>query len=173
VTGCDFGAQESVGFDLGQPLQQPPALLAPGGLDGDSASLQSGGVGQKAGEFVQKDLAVARAWGQRGWADQSGVSRRLTCLSETDVQRIAAVLEQVSQPLLDQEVVCALGEGCLELDGDLSPRPVSNTSQTYRDASYGHLLAKQCQSARERASQSRRALTSQRRVARPGLLVKI
>jgi hypothetical protein len=88
---------------------------------------------------LDKDLAVARAWGQTSWADQSGVSRTLTSLSETDVQRIAAVLEQVSQPVLDQEVVCALGAGYLELDGDLSPRPVSNTSQTYPDASYGHM----------------------------------
>jgi hypothetical protein len=88
---------------------------------------------------LDKYLAVARAWSQTSWADQSGVSRTLTSLSETDVQRIAAVLEQVSQPLLDQEVVCALGAGYLELDGDLSPRPVSSTGQTYPDASYGHM----------------------------------
>lgn len=88
---------------------------------------------------LDKDVAVAQAWGQAGWADHSGVSRTLSQLSEADVQQIAAVLERVSQPVLDQEVVLALGRGYLELDGDLSPRPVSNTSQTYPEASFGHM----------------------------------
>ncbi len=86
---------------------------------------------------LDQDLAVARAWGQAGWADYSGVSRSLSQLSETDVQQMARVLEQVSQPWIDREVVLALGGGDLELDGDLSPRPVSNTSQTYPEAEYG------------------------------------
>ena len=88
---------------------------------------------------LDKDVSVAEAWGQPGWADHSGVSRTLSQLSESDVQRIAQALERVSQPLLDQEVVLALGRGYLELDGDLSPRPVSNTSQTYPDATFGHM----------------------------------
>lgn len=85
------------------------------------------------------DLAVAQAWGQSGWADYSGVSRTLSQLSEAEVEQIAQALEQVSQPLLDQEVVVALNQGYLDLDGDLTPRPVSNTSQTYPEASYGHM----------------------------------
>jgi hypothetical protein len=88
---------------------------------------------------LDKDTSVAQAWGQPGWADHSGVSRTLSELGEIDVQRIAEVLERVSQPLLDQEVVLALNRGPLELDGDLSPRPVSNTSQTYPEASFGHM----------------------------------
>jgi hypothetical protein len=88
---------------------------------------------------LDKDETVARAWGQAGWADHSGVSRTLTGLSEAEVEQIVGVLERVSQPLLDQEVVLALRQGPLELDGDLSPRPVSNTSATYPEASYGHM----------------------------------
>ncbi len=88
---------------------------------------------------LDKDLAVARAWGQAGWADYSGVSRTLSQLTEADVQHMAAALEQVSQPLIDREVVLALESGCLELDADLSPRPVSTTSQTYPDADFGHM----------------------------------
>lgn len=88
---------------------------------------------------LDKDLTVAHAWGQPGWADHSGVSRTLSHLSEADVQRLAEALERVSQPLLDQEVILALNRGYLELDGDLSPRPVSNTSQTYPEASFGHM----------------------------------
>lgn len=86
---------------------------------------------------LDKDLAVALAWGQAGWADHSGVSRTLSQLSEENVRQIAEVLERVSQPLIDREVV--LGGGYLELDGDLSPRPVSNTSKAYPDATYRHM----------------------------------
>jgi len=46
----------------------------------------------------------------------------------------AAILEQVTQVLLDQEVQRALAQGMIELDGDLTPRRVSNGSQTYPGA---------------------------------------
>jgi len=88
---------------------------------------------------LDKDQAVARAWGQPGWADHSGVSRTLSQLREADVQQIAHALERVSQPLLDREIVVALASGPLILDGDLTPRPVSNTSKSYPDAEYGHM----------------------------------
>lgn len=88
---------------------------------------------------LDQDQAVAQAWGQPGWADHSGVSRTLSHLSEAEVQQLAEALDRVSQTLLDQEVVLALSQGALELDGDLSPRPVSNTSRTYPEASFGHM----------------------------------
>ena len=47
--------------------------------------------------------------------------------------------DRVSQPLIDKEIVLALGAGRLEFDGDLTPRPVSNTSSTYPGAEYGHM----------------------------------
>ncbi len=85
------------------------------------------------------DPVAARAWGQPGWADHSGVSRTLTSLSVTEAQQIVRALECVSQPLLDKEVVLAWTTGRLELDADLSPRPVSDTSRTYPDAAFGHM----------------------------------
>ena len=88
---------------------------------------------------LDKDQAVARAWGQPGWADHSGVSRTLSQLSEADVQQIADALERVTQPLLDLEVERALSSGPFVLDGDLTPRPVSNTSKSYPGAEYGHM----------------------------------
>jgi len=88
---------------------------------------------------LDKDQAVARAWGQPGWADHSGVSRTLSQLSEADVRQIADALERVTQPLLDLEVERALSSGTFVLDGDLTPRPVSNTSKSYPDAEYGHM----------------------------------
>jgi hypothetical protein len=88
---------------------------------------------------LDQDAVVARAWRQPGWADHSGVSRTLSQLSEAEVQAIEAALDQISQPLIDREVMLAAGSGRIVLDGDLSPRRVSNTSQTYPDAAFGHM----------------------------------
>jgi hypothetical protein len=88
---------------------------------------------------LDKDQTVAQAWGQPGWADHSGVSRTLRQLSDEEVSQISAILDRVSQPMIDREVVLASGAGRLELDGDLSPRPVSSTSTTYPGASFGHM----------------------------------
>ncbi len=87
-----------------------------------------------------KDIAVAQAWGQSGWADHSGVSRCLSTLTEQEAQEIVAALEKISQPILDSEIAQALDQaGELCYDGDLTGRPVSNTSTTYPGAAYGHM----------------------------------
>jgi len=89
---------------------------------------------------LDKDLAVAEAWGQAGWADYSGVSRTLKHLSWTEAQALAAVLEQVSQPFVESELATLRSQGCkLQYDGDLTGLPVSNTSRTYPNAAYGHM----------------------------------
>jgi hypothetical protein len=88
---------------------------------------------------LDKDQAVARAWGQSGWADSSGVSRTLKTLTDDEVAQYAAILEQTTQASLDQEVQRALAQGTIELDGDLTPRRVSNSSQTYPEAEYGYM----------------------------------
>lgn len=88
---------------------------------------------------LDKDQAVARAWGQNSWADYSGVSRTLKSLTDDEVAQYAAILEQAPQALLDQEVQRALAQGAIELDGDLSPRRVSNSSRTYPEAEYGYM----------------------------------
>lgn len=88
---------------------------------------------------LDQDAVVAQAWGQPGWADQSGVSRTLRQLTEAEVERLGEGLDQFSQPFIDKEVLLAYSLGRIELDGDLSPRPVANTSQTYPEATYGHM----------------------------------
>jgi hypothetical protein len=50
------------------------------------------------------------------------------------------VLETISQPFIDREVTLALQErGYLVYDGDLTGRPVSNTSTTYPNVRFGHM----------------------------------
>src|SRR5256714_8594027 len=89
---------------------------------------------------LDKDQAVAQAWGQPAWADYSGVSRTLSSLSWQEVKQLVQVLEQISQPYLDTEVQVQCSQGNrLRLDGDLTGIPVSNTSRTYPHAAFGHM----------------------------------
>jgi hypothetical protein len=89
---------------------------------------------------LDRDSAVAEAWGQSGWANYSGVSRTLSALSWAEVQAIVAVLEEVSQPYLQAELQRLRSSGQrLRIDGDLTGLPVSNTSRTYPNAAYGHM----------------------------------
>lgn len=89
---------------------------------------------------VSKDLAVAKAWGQQGWADYSGVSRTLRSLSQREAEQVVTVVDKISRPFIDQEIVVAhRDKGYLMLDGDLTGRPVSNSSRTYPGAAYGYM----------------------------------
>jgi hypothetical protein len=89
---------------------------------------------------LDKDPAVAQAWGQESWTDYSGVSRTLSGLSWEKAQQIAAVLEQISQPFIAAELQLLRSQGKrIRYDGDLTGLPVSNTSQTYPNAAFGHM----------------------------------
>ena len=89
---------------------------------------------------LDQDLVVATAWQQAGWADYSGFGRTLQTLIQPEAERIAAVLSQISHPFIDDQVAQALlQEGRLIYDGDLTGRPVSNTSTSYPGAAFGHM----------------------------------
>jgi hypothetical protein len=89
---------------------------------------------------LDMDQGVAEAWGQRGWADYSGVSRTLSTLSWDEARAVAQTLEQVSQPLIQSELdVLRSRKQRLRFDGDLTGLPVSNTSRTYPNAAFGHM----------------------------------
>lgn len=89
---------------------------------------------------IDQDQAVAKAWRQAGWADYSGVSRTLAGLTQAEAEQIVAMLDQITRPILAEEVMRALQSyGRLTYDGDLTDRPVSNTSMTYPGVAYGHM----------------------------------
>ena len=89
---------------------------------------------------LDKDQVVAAAWGQPAWADYTGVSRTMSALTWEDAHALVHVLEQVSQPFVDAELRRLRAHGQrLRLDGDLTGLPVSNTSQTYPNAAFGHM----------------------------------
>jgi hypothetical protein len=93
----------------------------------------------KATQPLDQDQAVAKAWGVSGWADCSGVSRTMHSLTQAQGEQYSAIVDRAIQPWIEQEVQLALNQGSLELDGDLSPRPVSNGSKTYPGAEYGYM----------------------------------
>lgn len=116
-----------------------------------------------AGEPIVKDLAVARAWQQPGWAHHSGVSRTLKALTQEEAEQIGQVLNRLEQPIIDREVMLALAtQGELILDGDLTPRPVSNTSIDYPDAAFGLMEGEQIGLGYQSAQVSVRAPTYKR-----------
>jgi hypothetical protein len=89
---------------------------------------------------LDQDQAVAYAWQQAAWADYSGVGRTLQGLTQAEAEAIGRVLVEISRPFIDEQVTQALAEqGRLIYDGDLTGRPVSDTSTTYPDAAYGHM----------------------------------
>jgi hypothetical protein len=89
---------------------------------------------------LDKDQAVAQAWGQPGWADYTGISRTLSRLSWEEVHHLVAALEEVSQPFVVQEIRAVRRKGeRLTLDADLTGLPVSNTSTSYPNAAFGHM----------------------------------
>jgi hypothetical protein len=89
---------------------------------------------------IDQDQAVAKAWLQPGWADYSGVSRTLTTLRQAEAEQVASVLHKITKLIVDEEVMTALRlSGRLTYDGDLTGRPVSNSSTTYPNAGYGHM----------------------------------
>lgn len=89
---------------------------------------------------IDKDIALAQAWGQKEWADYSGVSRTLQSLTEAEVTEIICMLNELEQPILENELALSLQQkGCLVYDGDLTGRSVSNSSITYPNASFGYM----------------------------------
>ena len=84
------------------------------------------------------DWPAIRAWGLLGMAHYSSVSRTLAACDEPTVQAITEVLQQVSQPFIDQEVHLIRQQGgSLIIDLDLAPRRVSNTATSFPGAEFG------------------------------------
>jgi hypothetical protein len=97
------------------------------------------------------DPTVPQAWGQPAFAHYSGVSRTLAAADTTTLQAVRDALAQVSRPFIDREVLAILRSNApLTVDIDLTGRPVSPTSTSYPEATFGWMddaVAKGYQSA--------------------------
>jgi hypothetical protein len=84
------------------------------------------------------DHAVCASWQQDAFAHYSGVSRSLAAADETTLAAVQTVLQEVSHPFIEREVLALVRTGRpLIIDVDLTGRPVSPTSTTYPDADFG------------------------------------
>ena len=89
---------------------------------------------------LTKDTEVSTAWKLQALADASGVSRTLQACNDETVQRLAEVLDAVSQPFIHRAVSDLRQRNePLVLDVDLTGRPVSSTSQTFPGAAFGYM----------------------------------
>jgi hypothetical protein len=94
----------------------------------------------QASDPLAKDQAVIASWGQAGFAHYSGVSRTLEAAGEDTLREVIAVLERVSRPFIDAEVMALARRGqALVLDADLTGRKVSSTSTTYEGTEFGYM----------------------------------
>lgn len=84
------------------------------------------------------DWAAIRAWGLVALAHYTNVSRTLAACDEGTVAAITRVLQEVSQPFIDQEINRLRQQGQpVIVDLDLAPRRVSDTSTTFPGAEFG------------------------------------
>jgi len=89
---------------------------------------------------LDQDQAVAKAWGRGGWADYSGVSRTLQKLQPEEEAALEQTLNAWMATFIQREVELALQrQGYVVYDGDLTSRPVSNSSATYPGVAYGYM----------------------------------
>ncbi len=84
------------------------------------------------------DHAVSASWQQPAFAHYSGVSRTLAAADDATLAAVQRVLQEVSRPFLEREVLALVQAGRpLIIDVDLAGRMVSPTSTTYPDADFG------------------------------------
>lgn len=94
----------------------------------------------QASDPLVKDQAVITSWGQAGFAHYSGVSRTLSAADDDTLGAVLDVLQTVSQPFIDAEVMALARQGrVLMLDTDLTGRKVSSTSTTYPGSGFGYM----------------------------------
>jgi len=84
------------------------------------------------------DWAATRAWSLDSLAHYTGVSRTLASCDDDTVEAIKKVLDQISQPFIDQEIHHLRQQNSpLIIDFDIAPRRVSNQSTTFPEAEFG------------------------------------
>jgi hypothetical protein len=89
---------------------------------------------------LARDTEVAHAWQLDHLGSASAVSRTLQACTDDTVRALQTVLDEVSQPFLAQAIRDLRMRGqVLELDADLTGRPVSATSRTFPGAAFGHM----------------------------------
>ena len=89
---------------------------------------------------IARDPALAAAWDLPALASASGISRTLQAMLPATLATLQAVLDQITAPFLGQALAALHAQGQpLQLDVDLTGRPVSATSTSYPNAAFGYM----------------------------------
>jgi hypothetical protein len=100
---------------------------------------------------IASDTLLAQAWGQKAFADYSGVSRTLAAADADTLLAVRELLAHISRPFIERELMAIVHtQQPITIDIDLTGRPVSPTATSYPDAAFGWMddaVAKGYQSA--------------------------
>jgi hypothetical protein len=89
---------------------------------------------------ISRDPVVAAAWGLPTLASTSAVSRTLAACTPASFHALQQVVDRLTAPFLQQALTALRAQQApLQLDVDLTGRPVSSTSQTYPGAAFGYM----------------------------------
>jgi hypothetical protein len=89
---------------------------------------------------LSRDPLVAAAWGVPTLASASAVSRTLAACTPATLHALQAVVAALSTPFLQHSLAeLAAQDQPVQLDVDLTGRPVSSASQTYPGAAFGYM----------------------------------
>ena len=87
---------------------------------------------------LAKDKVVARAWGQEAFAHYSSVSRTLDACDEQTLSAVQSAIDAFSQPFIRSAIHELIRTGsAIVFDLDLMGQPVSATSTSYPQATFG------------------------------------
>lgn len=89
---------------------------------------------------LSRDPVVAAAWGLPTLASASAVSRTLAACTPASLHALQQVIDQLTAPFLHRAIAdLCTHQQPLQLDVDLTGRPVSSSSQSYPGAAFGYM----------------------------------
>ncbi|HYG57364.1 MAG TPA: transposase [Symbiobacteriaceae bacterium] len=93
-------------------------------------------------EPITADVAVAKAWGQAGFAHSSTVCATFGKLTTENVAELTKALDEVQGPMLRKEVEALIGpdgQGQVVVDIDLSGQKVRGEAKQYTGTDFGYI----------------------------------
>jgi hypothetical protein len=89
---------------------------------------------------LSRDPVVAAAWGLPTLAAASAVSRTLAAATPTSLHAVQQVIDHLTAPFLHAALAeLRVRQQPLQIDVDLTGRPISSSSQTYPAAAFGYM----------------------------------
>jgi len=88
---------------------------------------------------LSTDVVLAQSWDQLSFPHHTGVNTLLQRLTDGNVAEVEQVINDVSEPFLQQDIQAARRAGDVVLILDLTGEPVTDQSQSYPETAYGYM----------------------------------